>query len=118
MREERKWFGGSHAGAPSGAKAGPRSIGDLMSEVIKATAGPKRRELLELSEAWAKAAGPEVARRSRPLCLGKGGQLTVSFASSALRQEIQSFRRAEILARLQAEYPARRIAALKCVLGE
>ena len=105
MREERK-------------PAAPRSIGELMAEVIKATAGPKRRELLELSEAWARAAGPDVARRSRPLSLGKGGQLTVSFASSALRQEVQSFRRDEILARLQTEYPARRIAILKCVLGE
>jgi hypothetical protein len=101
-----------------GKPAGPRSIGELMAEVIKATAGPRRRELLELSEAWARAAGADVARRSRPLCLGKGGQLTVSFASSALRQEIQSFRKAEILARMQSEYPARRIAALKCVLGE
>ena len=106
MREERK------------APQGPRSIGDLMAEVIKATAGPRRRELLELSEAWARAAGADVARRSRPLSLGKGGQLTVSFASSALRQEVQAFRRAEILARLQTEYPTRRIAAIKCVLGE
>jgi Dna[CI] antecedent DciA-like protein len=106
VREERK------------SAVAPRSIGDLMAEVIKATAGPKRRELLELSEAWARAAGPDVARRSRPLSLGKGGQLTVSFASSALRQEVQSFRRTEILARLRTEYPARRIAAIKCVLGE
>lgn len=106
MREERK--------APSG----PKSIGELMAEVIKATAGPKRRELLELSEAWARAAGADVARRSRPLGLGKGGQLTVSFDSSALRQEVQAFRRAELLARMQAEYPGRRIAALKCILGE
>ena len=106
MREDRK------------PAAGPRSIGELMAEVIKATAGPKRRELLELSEAWARAAGPEVARRSRPLGLGKGGQLTVGFESSALRQEVQAFRRAEILARLQTEYPSRRIATLKCVLGD
>jgi hypothetical protein len=87
-----------------------------MAEVLKSTAGPKRRELLELAEAWARAVGPEVARRSRPLSLGKGGQLTVGFESSALRQEVQSFRKDEILGRLQAEYPGRRIAALKCVL--
>lgn len=105
MREERK-------------PAGARPIGELMAEVIKATAGPKRRELLELSEAWARAAGPEVARHSRPLSLGRGGQLTVSFASSALRQEVQAFRRDELLARFQAEYRQRRVAALKCVLGE
>jgi hypothetical protein len=95
---------------------GPRSIGELMAEVLKATAGPKRRELLELSEAWARVVGPELARRSRPLSLGKGGQLTVGFESSALRQEVQAFRKEEILGRLRAEYPARRIAALKCVL--
>lgn len=103
MREERK---------PSA----PRSIGDLMAEIIKATAGPKRRELLELAEAWSRVVGPELARRSRPLSLGKGGQLTVGFESSALRQEIQSFRKAEIIGKLQMEYRPRRIAALKCVL--
>src|SRR5688572_30563408 len=99
-------------------KAGARAIGELIAEVMKASAAPRRRELLQLSEAWARAAGPDVARRSRPLSLGKGGQLTISFESSALRQEIQSFRKSEILARLQTEYPSRRIAALKCVLGE
>lgn len=103
MREERK-------------STAPRSIGELMAEIIKATAGPKRRELLELAEAWSRVVGPELARRSRPLCLGKGGQLTVGFESSALRQEVQSFRKAEILERLREAYPARRIAALKCVL--
>jgi len=87
-----------------------------MAEILKATAGPKRRELLELGEAWARVVGPEVARRSRPLGLGRGGQLTVGFESSALRQEVQAFRKEEILGRLRTEYPARRIAALKCVL--
>jgi hypothetical protein len=103
MREERK-------------KAGPQRVGDLIADLVKATTGPKRRELAELSEAWIRAAGPEVARRSWPVGLGKGGRLVVSFESSALRQEIQSFRKEEILGRLQAEYPARRIADLKCVL--
>jgi hypothetical protein len=79
-----------------------------MAEIIKATAGPKRRELLELAEAWSRVVGPELARRSRPL--------TVGFESSALRQEIQSFRKAEIIGKLQMEYRPRRIAALKCVL--
>ena len=87
-----------------------------MAEILKATAGPKRRELLELADAWARVVGPELARRSRPLGLGRGGQLTVGFESSALRQEVQSFRKEEILGRLRVEYPARRIAALKCVL--
>ena len=116
MREERKSSGGIRPYGASTPRKEPRTIGGLMAEILKATAGPKRRELLELAEAWSRAVGPEVARRSRPLSLGKGGQLTVGFESSALRQEVQAFRKQEILGRLQAEYPARRIAALKCVL--
>ena len=105
MREERK-------------AAGPRSIGDLITELMRATAAPRRKEMLELSDAWRRAAGPDVARRSRPLSLGKGGQLTVTFDSSALRQEVQAFRKEEILARMKEAFPARRIATLRCVIGE
>ena len=42
----------------------------------------------------------------------------IDITKNWLRQEVQAFRRAEILARLQSEYPERRIAALKCVLGD
>ena len=97
---------------------GPRAIGDLIAELMKATAAPRRKEMLELSDAWRRAVGPEVARRSRPLGLGKGGQLTVSFDSSALRQEVQAFRKEEILARMKEVFPSRRIATLRCVIGE
>ncbi|HLY07959.1 MAG TPA: DUF721 domain-containing protein [Planctomycetota bacterium] len=116
MREERRSSGGIRPYGGATPKKEPRTIGGLMAEILKATAGPKRRELLELGEAWARVVGPEVARRSRPLGLGRGGQLTVGFESSALRQEVQAFRKEEILGRLRTEYPARRIAALKCVL--
>jgi hypothetical protein len=89
-----------------------------MKELLKGVAGPKRKELDSLAEAWARAAGPEVARRSWPVALGRGGQLTVKFDSAALRQEVQAFRREEILARLREAFPARRIGSLKCVLGD
>jgi hypothetical protein len=98
-------------------KPDPRPLGALMKELLKTVAGPKRKEMDALAEAWVLAAGPEVARRSWPVTLGRGGQLTVRFESAALRQEVQSFRRAEILARLREAFPARRIASLKCVLG-
>jgi hypothetical protein len=42
--------------------------------------------------------------------------LTVAVESAALRQEIESFRRPEILARIRAEFPRRAIADLRCVL--
>jgi hypothetical protein len=115
VKAERKPGGIRPYGEPFEKKE-PKPIGGLMAELLKSSAGPKRRELMELSEAWARAAGPDVARRSRPLSLGKGGQLTVGFESSALRQEVQAFRKDEILARLRTEYSGCRIAALKCVL--
>ena len=62
--------------------------------------------------------GPETAgaaRRSEPVGF-KGGELTVRFESPVLRQEVQAFRRAEILARLKLALPGQRIATLKCVL--
>ncbi len=94
---------------------GPRAIGDLVAEVLKRSVGPRRKTLAELSVAWTRAAGPDTARRSRPLEL-RGADLVVSFDSSVLRQEVECFRKEEILVRLNAEYPARRIANLKCVL--
>lgn len=96
-------------------KAGARRIGELLDELMKSPAIPRPGDSAALAEAWARAAGPEVARRSRPLGLRRG-ELTVGFESAAVRQEVESFRKAQILSRLRAEYPDRRIAALRCVL--
>jgi len=97
-------------------KAGPRLLGDLIAELLKKTVRPRRKEMSEIAEAWARAAGPDVARRSEPVGF-RSGELTVRFESPVLRQEVQGFRRAEILARLQAALPGQRIAALKCIVG-
>lgn len=96
-------------------KQGPRLIGELMLELMKKTAKPRRKEMIEIAAAWVRAAGPDVARRSEPVGF-RGGQLTVRFESSVLRQEVQSFRRSEILERLRLALPGQRIATLKCVL--
>ena len=93
----------------------PVRLGQLMTELLRKVAGPRRKEMSALDEAWYKAAGAGTARRSRPLAL-KGGELTVSFETSALRQEVECFRKAEILARLREAYPEGVIAKLKCVI--
>jgi hypothetical protein len=95
--------------------SGPVRLGELMSEVLRKVAGPKRREMSALDAAWARAAGPSTAHRSRPLAL-KAGELTVGFETSALRQEVECFRKAEILARLRDAYPEGGIAKLRCVI--
>lgn len=94
---------------------GFRRIGDLLPQVLKEI-GPRRRDELNLlTEAWGRAAGPEVARQSRVVGLNRD-TLTVSVESAALRQELESFRKDELLARMRAEYPAKRIAGLRCLL--
>lgn len=102
MREERK--------------PAPRRLGDVVAEVLRRCVRPRRRALGELALAWARAAGPEVARRSRPVGF-RAGRLTVAFDSSALRQEVASFRAEEILRRLREEAPGTAVSSLKCVLG-
>jgi hypothetical protein len=98
-----------------GRKQAPKRLGDLMAKLLRSTARPRRRELAEIAAAWARAVGPEVARRSSPIGF-RGGELTVSFQSSALRQEVVAFRKAEILAKLGRECAGTRVATLKCVL--
>jgi hypothetical protein len=96
-------------------KPGPRLLGDLIAELMKKTARPKRKEMTQIAEAWARAAGPDVARRSEPVGF-RSGELTVRFESPVLRQEVQGFRRDEILARLRTALPGQRIAVLKCIV--
>jgi hypothetical protein len=93
----------------------PVRLGQLMTELLRSVAGPRRKEMSALDEAWYKSAGAATARRSRPVGL-KGGELTVSFETSALRQEVECFRKAEILARLRDAYPEAVIAKLRCVI--
>jgi hypothetical protein len=92
----------------------PERVGALMASIVK-LAAPKRREATALDAAWAKAAGTETSRRSRPTGL-KDGQLTVAFETAALRQEVECWRKEEILAKLGDAYPEGRIVKLKCVI--
>lgn len=89
-------------------------VGGLMTSIVKA-AQPKRKEATALDAAWEQAAGKDTARRSRPTGL-KHGELTVAFETAALRQEVECWRKEEILAKLGDAYPEARIAKLKCVI--
>jgi predicted nucleic acid-binding Zn ribbon protein len=92
-----------------------KPLGELLGELLKEYGAKRRDEHRALTEAWSRAAGPEVARRTRVVGLTRD-TLTVSVESAALRQELESFRRDDVLARLREEFPARRIARVRCVL--
>ena len=92
-----------------------KTLGEVLKEFVKSAPWSRRGELGELDRAWHEAAGELLSRRSRIVGLS-GGTLTVHVESSAVRHEIEAFRKAEILARIGEIYPRKRIAALRCVL--
>ena len=98
-------------------RGAPRPIGHFLPALLREFGPRKRDELYALTEAWSRAAGPDVALRSRVVGMNRD-TLTVAVESAALRQEIESFRRPEILARFRTEYPNRMIADLRCVLRQ
>jgi hypothetical protein len=93
----------------------PRKLGEFLPDILRAIGPRKRDEMYALTEAWSRAAGPDVALRTRVIGMNRD-TLTIAVESAALRQEIESFRRPEILARFRAEFPRRTIADLRCVL--
>ncbi len=93
----------------------PQRLGDLISEFLKTSGIRQRGDRKQLADAWSHAVGPSAARRSRVVSL-RNGTLTVAVDSAALRQELEMFRRTEVLRRVQEAYPGKRVVALKCVL--
>lgn len=65
----------------------PRRLADILSRAMP-SAGKGRLPSPELIADWRKAAGEEVARRARPVCLQHDGVLVVAVAGSVWRQEI------------------------------
>ncbi len=92
-----------------------KRVGVFFSGILRDVNPRKRGGLFELTEAWTRAAGPDVARQSRLVAFHRD-VLTVSVESAALRQEIETYRKEEILANLNRELGGLRVAKLKCVL--
>ena len=89
----------------------PRAVADLLVSAV-----PDLRDRLveyELRRAWTGAAGPDVARRSRPQTLSNGC-LTVVVDNSPWLQEM-TLRAAELTARLRERFPE--VCSLRFVLG-
>lgn len=93
----------------------PRRLGELISEVLRNSGAARRDDRRRLAEAWILSVGTEAAKRSRVVSL-QNGLLTVTVESAALRQELQTFRRDEVLGRMREAFSGRRITSLKCIL--
>ena len=78
----------------------PKALGELTREVLRSISNPARVTMACLSDLWAEAAGPDVAVKTRVMGVRRG-TLMVSTGSSALKSEIEAYRRPEILRKLE-----------------
>jgi predicted nucleic acid-binding Zn ribbon protein len=93
----------------------PKKIGDVLAQLITARGYGRIQADGELTAAWHKAAGRQLARFTRPGKLRRG-QLEVTVSNSTIVQEL-TFEKQRILAVLQAEVPQARIRDIRFRIG-
>lgn len=90
-------------------KGEPQPIHDVLPGVLRGLKGAAAGGALErVRRAWAEAVGPAVAARTRVAALD-GGRVRVDVASAALKHDLSTFRRGEVLEALRAKVPDLRI---------
>ncbi len=86
----------THGKAGEERRRGPEKLGEILERVLRDRglfdAGRRR----EIAAAWEEVAGPLVSAGTRVASL-RGGVLVVEVLSSALRQELETFRKEELL---------------------
>jgi predicted nucleic acid-binding Zn ribbon protein len=80
----------------NGGKAGPELLGEILSRLFTARGWGRQQDRLRLEQAWAEAAGPDVARQTR-LGAIRRGVLEVLVANSVLLQELSAFHKRRLL---------------------
>jgi hypothetical protein len=83
---------------------GARPVGQFVAETLRGLRRPLAAAPESLQEVWDRVAGPGLAAAVRVLGY-RGGTLTLATPSPALRGEIESYRRAELVRRLNQELP-------------
>lgn len=97
--------------SPETRGGSPESVGEILRRVLREVR-PSHRRRTAVADAWAEAAGPEIAAETRPATLQRG-VLVVEVRSSGLLAELQGFRHGEILARLLAAEPTGKVNGLR-----
>ncbi len=99
------------------APAKPLRLGEAMRSFLRVSGLKHRRVDADLARVWAGAVGTELARRSRLQGIAANRVLTVEVDSPAVRQELSTFRKTEVLAKLRAELPDRPGKDLRVVMA-
>lgn len=94
------------------SEAGPQHLSRALSELIAARGYARVRGDSQLQDAWAQAAGTQVAGQTRAVAIRRG-VLHVSVAHAPLLCELASFHREAILDALHLSNPELKIRDLK-----
>ena len=78
----------------------PKRIADILSRLVAKKGYGRLQATAQFQEAWTEAAGPELAKLSKPGRLRRG-TLEVTVRNSAVSQELQ-FNKQQVLVKLQA----------------
>jgi predicted nucleic acid-binding Zn ribbon protein len=93
----------------------PKKIADVLAQLITARGYGRIQADADFTAAWQAAAGPALARFTRPGQIRRG-MLEVTVANSTIVQEL-TFQKQRILAALQAALPDARLRDLRFRLG-
>jgi predicted nucleic acid-binding Zn ribbon protein len=93
----------------------PKKIADVLAQLITARGYGRIQADADFSAAWQEAAGPALARFTRPGQIRRG-QLEITVANSTIMQEL-TFQKDRIFTALQAELPDSNIRDLRFRLG-
>ena len=95
---------------------GPEPIGEILSRLFTARGWGRRQDRLRLEEAWAEAAGPEIAPHTRVAALRRG-VLEVQVANAVLLQELAHFHKRRLLEHLRGRLPGSPVKDLRFRAG-
>jgi predicted nucleic acid-binding Zn ribbon protein len=91
---------------PSLQRSKAHSLGDILRDLLKSSAFPKRGPHQEVSTAWNEVAGDQFASSTRVATL-RNGILEILVESPTLYHELASFHKARLLAGMKARLPDR-----------
>jgi predicted nucleic acid-binding Zn ribbon protein len=83
---------------------GPELLGEILSRLFTARGWGRRQGRLRLEQAWAEAAGEEIAKHTRVAGLRRG-VLEVEVANAVLMQELAHYHKRRLLESLRGRLP-------------
>jgi predicted nucleic acid-binding Zn ribbon protein len=95
---------------------GPELLKEVLSRLFASRGWGRRQARLHLEDAWADAAGPEIAKHTRVVQLRRG-VLEVEVANAVLLQELAHYHKRRLLEQLRSRLPSTPVNDLRLRAG-